>query len=136
MNPHNPETFGASLRRAREQSGLTLRQIAEPAKLSVRSLEALERDHINQLPGGIYRRAIVRAYASGVGLEPEKTLRDFLALHPDDVPSMAQLLPPAQPPARRALHTIAGLLSATIPILAGVFYFTVGTRGAEAARKL
>jgi cytoskeletal protein RodZ len=136
MNPHSHHSFGAGLRRAREQSGLTLRQIAEPAKLSVRSLESLERDDINQLPGGIYRRAIVRAYAAAVGLDPEKTLRDFLALHPDDVPSMAQLFPPVQRPGRRALHTIAGLLGATIPILAGVFYFTVGTRDVEAARKL
>ncbi len=109
---HGPQPLGASLRRAREQSGVTLREIADATKLSVRALNALECDRVDQLPGGIYRRAIVRSYASKVGLDPEKTLRAFLVLYPDDVPSMAQLLPPPSrhSPSRRALHAIVSVL--------------------------
>jgi transcriptional regulator with XRE-family HTH domain len=138
MNEHDPQPLGASLRLAREQSGLTLRQIADATKLSVRALEALERDQVNQLPGGIYRRAIVRSYASQVGLDPEKTLREFLGVYPDDVPSMASLQPPPVPerPSGRAFHTIVSLLGALIPILAGVFYFTLSARGADAPRHI
>ena len=63
MTELGPESIGTRLRVAREQSGLSLRQIADATKLSVRALDALERERIAQLPGGIYRRAIVRAYA-------------------------------------------------------------------------
>ncbi len=135
MTEQVSEDFGAALRRTREESGLTLRQIADVTKLTVRTLTALETNRIEQLPGGIYRRAIVRAYASEVGLDPQKTLCAFLAQHPDDVPTMARLIPP--PPSRwgrRALHAILSLISALIPILGGVFYFTSNARGSDVPR--
>jgi cytoskeletal protein RodZ len=117
--------FASELRRAREQSGVSLRQIADATKQSVSNLTALETNRIAQLPGGIYRRAIVRAYASSVGLDPEKTLRAFLALHPDDVPTWADLLPPPSlPRVRGALHAFVSLMAAIVPIVAGVFSFT------------
>ena len=118
MTEQESQNLGAGLKLAREQSGLTLRQIADATKLSVRSLTALETNRIEQLPGGIYRRAIVRAYASQIGLDPEQTLRAFLAQHPDDVPTMSQLVPPPQGGSgRRVLHALIGRLSALIPIL-------------------
>ena len=132
MTEQVSEDLGAGLRRAREQSGFTLRQIADTTKLSVSSLAALENNRIKQLPGGIYRRAIVRAYASHVGLDPEKTLRAFLEQHPDDVPTMSQLVPsPQARSGRRGLHALVSLLGAVIPILAGVFYFTSSARGSD-----
>jgi cytoskeletal protein RodZ len=126
--------LGSGLRHAREQSGLTLRQIADSTKLSVRNLSALENNRIEQLPGGIYRRAIVRSYAAHVGLDPEQTLRAFLARYPDDVPTWADLVPEPRSTPRRALHTIVSAMSALIPILAGVFYFTLNATGAAEPR--
>ncbi len=76
--------FGMTMKLAREQRGVSLRQIADVTKLSVRALEALERNDISQIPGGIYGRAFVRSYASEIGLDPEQTVRDFLARFPDD----------------------------------------------------
>jgi cytoskeletal protein RodZ len=87
------DDFGGALRAAREKSGVSLRQIADATNLSLRNLNALENNHVEQMPGGIYRRAIVRSYATHVGLDPESTLRAFLARHPDNVPSWADLLP-------------------------------------------
>src|SRR5436190_14727922 len=76
---------GSKLRAARERRGLSLRQIAAQTKISVGVLEALERNDISRLPGGIFSRAFVRAYAVEVGLDPEKTVRDFLGEFPDGV---------------------------------------------------
>lgn len=73
--------FGGRLRAARERRGISLRQVAASTKISTASLEALERDDISRLPEGIFRRAIVRAYAAEIGLPPEDTLREFLAIH-------------------------------------------------------
>ena len=76
--------FGARLREARERRGLSLREIADATKISARSLEALERNDIARLPGGIFSRAFVRAYAVHVGLDPEDTISEFMASFPDD----------------------------------------------------
>ena len=44
-----------------------------------RSLQALEDEHFDQLPGGIFNKGFVRAYARCVGLDEEKTLAEYLA---------------------------------------------------------
>jgi len=80
------EDFGLALRATREAAGRSLRELADVTKLGVRTLEALERNQIDRLPTGIFRRAVVRAYAKEVGLDPETTLRIFLARHPDALP--------------------------------------------------
>ena len=77
-------SFGSKLREARERRGVSLRQIASATKISVAALEALERDDISRLPGGIFSRGIVRSYAVEVGLDPEATIHEFIAQFPND----------------------------------------------------
>ena len=48
------------------------------------ALEALERNDISRLPGGIFSRAFVRSYAIEVGLDPEATIQEFIAQFPHD----------------------------------------------------
>jgi cytoskeletal protein RodZ len=76
--------FGARMRQAREQRGVSLREIAESTKISVSALEALERNDVSRLPGGIFSRAFVRSYAAEIGADPEQTVREFLSQFPDD----------------------------------------------------
>jgi cytoskeleton protein RodZ len=80
------DDFGRALRTTRESVGRSLREMADATKLGVPTLEALERNQIDKLPRGIFRRAVVRAYAREVGLDPENALRVFLSRHPDDLP--------------------------------------------------
>jgi cytoskeleton protein RodZ len=70
--------FGSRLKQAREQRGISQRQIAAATKISTVALEALERNDFSRLPGGIFSRAFVRAYALEVGLDPEATVQEFL----------------------------------------------------------
>ncbi len=72
------------MRRAREARGVSLRQIADTTKLSMGALEALERNDISRLPGGIFSRGFVRSYASEIGMDPEATVRDFMTQFPHD----------------------------------------------------
>ena len=76
--------FGGRLRDARERRGVSLRQIANATKISVAVLEALERNDISKLPGGIFGRAFVRSYAIEVGLDPDATIQEFIAQFPND----------------------------------------------------
>ena len=70
--------FGERLRQAREQRGISLRQISANTKINVAALEALERNDVSKLPGGIFSRSFVRAYAAEVGLDPDQTVHEFI----------------------------------------------------------
>jgi cytoskeletal protein RodZ len=70
--------LGTRLKEARQARGVSLREIATSTKISVVTLEALERNDFARLPGGIFSRAFVRAYALAVGVEPEEAVNEFL----------------------------------------------------------
>jgi cytoskeletal protein RodZ len=76
--------FGIRMRLVREARGVTLRDVAAATNLSIAQLEALERNDIPFLPGGIFLRGIVRSYARQVGLDPEATLLEFISSQPSD----------------------------------------------------
>src|SRR3954470_24255530 len=76
--------FGDKLREARERRGLSLRQIANATKISMITLEALERNDIARLPGGIFSRGVVRSYSLEVGLDPESTIEEFMGQFPHE----------------------------------------------------
>jgi cytoskeletal protein RodZ len=118
--------FGASMRRAREARGVSLRQIADTTKLSMRALEALERNDISLLPGGIFSRAFVRSYASEIGVDPEQTVREFIAQFPHDSVTIGT---PHEPPDmdsdaddRRRWAGILAALAVVFVVVAGVAY--------------
>jgi cytoskeleton protein RodZ len=76
--------FGDHLRAARTARGITVRDISVRTRIALRSLEALEQNEIGKLPGGIFSRAFVRAYAQEVGLDPDETVRMFVQQFPID----------------------------------------------------
>src|SRR5688572_7748994 len=77
------ELFGSTLRQQRERQGLTLAAIARNTKISRHLLASLEGGDLSRWPGGIYRRAFVRAYASAIGLPPEPTVCEFIRHFPE-----------------------------------------------------
>jgi cytoskeletal protein RodZ len=118
--------FGGKMKRSREERGVSLRQIAEATKISVGSLEALERNDISRLPGGIFSRAFVRSYATEIGVDPEQAVRDFIVQFPDD--SVTAGSPQAHrdyeaetTPRRRGPGTVIAVLA--ISALIGVILF-------------
>src|SRR5678816_223142 len=77
------ETFGTKLRLQREEQQIPLATIAEQTKIKLSLLEGLERDDVSRWPTGLFRRSYLRAYASAIGLEPDRALQEFQALYPD-----------------------------------------------------
>jgi cytoskeletal protein RodZ len=78
-------SFGDSLRRERELRGLTLREIAEETRISLRFLQAIEQERWDILPGGIFPKAFVKQYARHVGLDPDRVLADYVVARGDEV---------------------------------------------------
>jgi cytoskeletal protein RodZ len=70
-------TFGAFLENHRTGRNLSLHDVAAETKIATRHLAALERGDVRSWPGGLYRRAMVRAYASAIGLDPNVTVCEF-----------------------------------------------------------
>jgi cytoskeleton protein RodZ len=66
--------LGQLLKRAREQKGLTLEQVANETRIPKRHLAALECDDLSALPNGFYRRAQIRAFAQTVSLDQDVAL--------------------------------------------------------------
>jgi len=94
-------SFGTRLRQEREQRGITLDQISRSTKIGTRFLQALEQDRFEQLPGGIFNKGFIRAYARFLGLNEEQTLADYMAATSPGEPTPAPsetAVPPAGSP--------------------------------------
>jgi cytoskeletal protein RodZ len=130
--------FGRKLREARERKGVSLRQIANATKISVSALEALERDEISRLPGGIFSRAFVRSYALEVGLDPEETIHEFIAQFPNDTVTAGHRASTqiedneALESDRRVATTFLRLVGISVPLAGAVLYFSMDYGSAPA----
>jgi len=90
-------SFGARLKQEREQRGITLDAVALSTKIGTRFLRALEEDHFDHLPGGIFNRGFVRAYARCVGLDEDQTIADYLVASGEVQPKIAEAMEPSRP---------------------------------------
>jgi cytoskeleton protein RodZ len=70
-------SFGEHLRREREMRGISLDEIATATKISARNLQALEDEKFKQLPGGIFNKGFVRAYAKFLGIDQEQMVAEY-----------------------------------------------------------
>ncbi len=84
--------FGEKLRRQRELRGLSLEAISTTTKIGTRMLRAIEDEHFDQLPGGVFNKGFVRAYARQVGLDEDDAVTDYLtALRESQIQSQTLL---------------------------------------------
>lgn len=134
------DDFGGKLRQARERRGVSLRQIAASTKISAAALDALERNDISKLPGGIFSRAFVRSYAVEVGLDPDETVREFLERFNQEAPPSAEAAATVIPEherafqeqQRKAARTLA-IAGASVLLLIVAAVFTWRARASRAA---
>lgn len=67
-------TLGEELKRRRETLGVSLREISDDTRIGVRFLKAIESNQFSILPGGIFNRSFIRAFARHVDMPEEKAL--------------------------------------------------------------
>ncbi|HET9837265.1 MAG TPA: RodZ domain-containing protein [Candidatus Angelobacter sp.] len=129
--------FGDRLRREREMRGITLDEIAESTKISRRHLDALERDHFDQLPGGVFNKGFVRAYARFLGIDEDQAVADYsLASNeqpePEDkFPLEIHEEPNRELNPRRSNLPLVFALAALVGVLVGYFFWLKSKPKAE-----
>jgi len=85
--------IGELLRLAREERGIALREISNQTRISMRYLEAIEGNDYQRLPGGIFNRSFLKAYARCIGFDEAQALEGYaqylstLGQSDDDVPT-------------------------------------------------
>src|SRR5580704_15242899 len=85
-------SFGEKLKQEREKRKITLEQISVSTKIGTRMLQALEEDKFGQLPGGIFNKGFVRAYARCVGIDEDQTVADYLQASGDAPPPRTEIV--------------------------------------------
>jgi len=96
---------GLELRQARERHGISLQQLSNTTKISPRVLQAIDAGDEDRLPARVFTRAFVKTYALEVGLDPEDTMRRYLAQFEKPAPpdaGAAQRSPESSPLASAA----------------------------------
>lgn len=87
-----PSGIGARLKAAREAAGLGLGEVADRLKLSLRQLDAIERDDFDALPGATFVRGFVRNYARFLEVDPEPLMQALEQHFPSAVNEVANLV--------------------------------------------
>ncbi len=107
--------FGETLRKAREDKGLTTRQIADATHMMIQTVEDLENENFSKIAAPIYGRGFVKLYCETVGIDPKPLVDEFMDIYngnrtptirmrPDVAPApeateSADAPPTAEPPA-------------------------------------
>jgi cytoskeletal protein RodZ len=71
------ESIGTWLRRERELRNIDLVEVADRTRIPLQQLERLEDDRFAELPGEVFVKGYLRAYARAVGLSGEEVLGRF-----------------------------------------------------------
>jgi cytoskeletal protein RodZ len=122
-------SFGENLRRERELRGISLREIADATRISVRFLEALEQERTDVLPGGLFPRAFLRQYAEHLGLDADRVVAEYLMAHGEPSPERRP-----RPARRRLPVSPGGVFFAAVAVAAVVLAFRrPAEEGAERA---
>ena len=92
----------------RQNRGISLAQIAESTKISIRSLEAIERGEFSKLPGGIYNTSYIRQYARAIDYDESALLSYYDQATGNTPQSEANKTDRRIPPGYHPLSSILG----------------------------
>jgi cytoskeleton protein RodZ len=131
--------FGDNLRREREMRGITLTEISESTKISKRWLQALEEEQFSLLPGGVFNRGFVRAYARFLGISEEAAVADYLAAsnekapEEDKFPLEVQEKPEAPRPGPRRFGIPVAIFAAGMALVVGGVAYWMGHKAGRSS---
>jgi len=115
--------FGANFRKAREAAGLPLEKIAAETRISTRFLAAIENEAFQLLPGGIFNRGFIRAYAEYLGLDSNQAVADYDRISAASQETADVLHDVERAPARNSDWNLYLVAAAILLLLMVAYYF-------------
>ncbi len=73
------ESIGRYLRHARETRAMSVEEVSRATRIPVSAIERIEADHFDDLPGEVFVRGFLRAYARAVSIPVEEVLARYTA---------------------------------------------------------
>ena len=70
-------TVGSILRRQRETKRMGLAEVSRVTRIPLGTLEAIEQDHFDDLPGEVFVKGFLKSYAQTVGLVPDDVVARY-----------------------------------------------------------
>ncbi len=120
-------SLGEELKRERELREISLREISEATKISIRILEAIEKNNFRALPGGIFNRNFLRAYAEFIGIDSENVVRKYHQQFDTPEEDLAQTSGTAvgyqEPAEKKSSKTLPIVLMLILLVVAAAFFF-------------
>ena len=71
--------FGDKFRKEREKKNFSLDDVSHVTKIGSRMLQAIEEENFDRLPGGVFNKGFIRAYAKHLGMNDEEAVTAYLA---------------------------------------------------------
>ncbi len=104
--------------------GVTIEEISAATRISTRFLEALENEHWDELPGGVFNRGFIRSVARFLGLDEDALVAEY-ALETKNRPALRLIeleTPSAMP--RNWRTPIAAVVLFIVILIAGWFAYS------------
>jgi cytoskeletal protein RodZ len=73
------ETVGTYLRRCREDKRMSVEEVSRATRVPASSVDRIEADRFDELPGEVFVRGFLKSYARAVGLQPDDVLARYTA---------------------------------------------------------
>jgi cytoskeletal protein RodZ len=73
------QTVGNYLRQQREAKGMSIEEVARATRVPMSSVERLESDQFDELPGEVFVRGFMKSYARAVALDSDDVLARYTA---------------------------------------------------------
>jgi cytoskeletal protein RodZ len=104
-----------------------LEKIAAETRISTRFLLAIESEDFHLLPGGVFNRGFVRAYAAHLGMDPDQAVSDYSRISATSDEPLDVLRDVERASDRKAERNLYPVLAGILLLLIGAYYFA--TRG-------
>jgi cytoskeletal protein RodZ len=73
------DSIGRYLKRTREARAMSVEEVSRATRIPVASIDKIEADHFDDLPGEVFVRGFLKAYARAVSLSVDEVLARYTA---------------------------------------------------------
>src|SRR5579871_5409414 len=73
------DSIGRYLKRTREARAMSVEEVSRATRIPVTSIDKIEADHFDDLPGEVFVRGFLKAYARAVSLSVDDVLARYTA---------------------------------------------------------